>query len=65
MGVHRFARAPDDMQRRLIDKQGRKSITDEVKIRTFLNYIPDIIKKSITQHAIDDTTYHDIVTKSE
>ena len=37
LGVHRFARALDDMQSKLIDKQGRKSITEEVMIRKFLN----------------------------
>ena len=56
MGVHRFARAQDDMQSKLIDKQCRKSITDAVKIRKFLNYIPEIIKKAITQHLTDDIT---------
>ena len=65
MGVHRFARELDDMQSKLIDKQGCKSITDEVKIRKFLNNIPDIIKKSITPHLTDHMTYNDIVNKSE
>ena len=53
------------MHRKLIDKQYRKSITDEVKIRKFLNNIADIIKKSITPDPSDDMTYHDIVNKSE
>ena len=65
MGVHRFARALDDMQCKLIDKQGCKSITDEVTIRKFLNNIPDIIKKSITLHLTDNVTHNDIVTNSE
>ena len=65
MGVHRLARALDDMQSKLIDKQGRKSITDEVKIREFLYNLADIIKKPIAPHQTDDRTYHDIVTKSE
>ena len=65
MGVQRFARALGDIQRKLIDKQGRKSITDEVKIMKFLNNIPDIIKKSITAHLTDDVTYNHIVRKSE
>ena len=46
MGVHCFARALDDMQSELIDKQRHKSITDEVKIRKFLNNISDVSKKS-------------------
>ena len=65
MGVHRFARALYDMQSKLIDKLGRKSITDEVKIRQFLNNIPDIIKKAITPHLTDNMTCDDIVTQSE
>ena len=65
MGVHRFTRALDDMQSKLIAKQGRKSITDVVKIRKFLNNLPDISKKSLTPHLTDDMTYNDIVYKSE
>ena len=65
MGVHRFARALDAMQSNLIDKQGHKSITEEVKIRKFLNNISDVIKKSLTPHLTDDMTFKEIVTKSE
>ena len=65
MGVHPFARALDDMQSKLIDKWGRKFLTDDVNIRKFLNNIPDIIKKSITIHLTNDMTYNDIVTKSK
>ena len=53
------------MLSQVIDRQGRKSITDEVKIRKFLNNIPDIIKKSITPHVTDDMAYTHIVNKSE
>ena len=65
MAVHRFASALDDMQSELIDKQGRKSITEEVKIRKFLNNISDVIKKTFTPHLTDDITFNQIVTKSE
>ena len=65
MGVHRFTRALDDMQSKLIDKQGHKSITEEVKIRKFLKNISDVIKKSLTPHLTDDRTFNQTVTKSE
>ena len=65
MGVQRFARAPDDMQSKLIYRQGCKLITDEVKIWKFHNNIPDNIKTSITPHLTDDMTYSYIITKSE
>ena len=65
MGIHRFARALDKMQCKLIDKEGRKSITEEVKIRKFLHNISDVIKKSLTPHLTDDMTFNQIVTKSE
>ena len=65
MGAHVFARALDDMQSKLIDKQGHKSIREEVKIRKFLNNISDVIKKSLTPHLTDDMTFNQIVTKSE
>ena len=65
MCIDRFARAQYNMKSKLIDKQDRMSITDEVKIPKFLNIIPDIIKKSITLHLTYDMTYNDIVTKSE
>ena len=65
LGVHLFPRALDNMQSKRIDKQGRNSITEEVKIRKFLNNISHLIKKSITPHLTSDMTYNDIVTKSE
>ena len=64
MVVPRFARALNDMQSKLIAKQGRKSITDEVRMSKFLNNMPDIIKTSIRPHLPDDMTYNDIITKS-
>ena len=63
MGVHPFAGALYDMHSKLIDKQCRKSIVDEVEIRKFLSNIPDIINKSTTSYLTDDMTYHDIVSK--
>ena len=65
MCVHNVARALDDMQSKLIDKQGHKSIRDEVKVSKFLNNMPDIIKKSITPHLANGMTHNDIITKSE
>ena len=65
MCVHRFARALYKIQSKLIDKQGCKSSTDEVKIRKFLHNIPNISMKSITPHLTDHMTYNNIVTKSE
>ena len=65
IGIHRVASALDDLQSKLIDKQGHKSIAGEVKMSKFLNNKPDIIKKSITPHLRDYVTYNDIVTKCE
>ena len=65
MGVHHFTSARDDMQRKLIDKQGRKSITDEVIIGKFLNNIPHIITQSITHHLTNNMTHNDIVPEEE
>ena len=65
MGVHLLKRALYNMQSKLIDKEACKSITDEVKIREFLNEIPDVFKKSITPHLTNDMSYSYIITKSE
>ena len=65
MSVPRLARGRDDMRSKLIDKEGRKSITDEVKIRKLHNHILDIIKKSITAYLTDDVIYNHIVNRSE
>ena len=54
MSINCFTRASDNMQSKLIDKQGSKSITEEVKIRKLRNNISDIIKKSVTPHLTDD-----------
>ena len=65
MGVHRFGRAVDIMQSQLINQQGRKAITHEVKISKFRNNIMDIIKKSIALHLTDDMIQTAILTKLE
>ena len=65
MGVRHFASALDDMQSKLIAQRGCKSKTEGVMIRTFLNNIADVIKKSRTPHLTDYVTYNDIFTKSE
>ena len=65
MAVHCFARPLDEVHRILIDKQGTKSITNEVNIRKFRNNLADVIEKSITSHLTEDMTYKDIVRKSE
>ena len=64
-GVHRFTRALNNMHSQLIDKQGWKSITDEVEIRKLLYNIPDINKMCITPHLTNDMRYQDIVTQSK
>ena len=53
------------MQSKLIDRQDRKSITEEVNLRKFLNNILYVIKWSITPHLTDDMTFDEIVIKSE
>lgn len=63
MAIHLFARVRNDIQSKYIDKQGHKSITDEVKIRLFLDNIPNFIKRSITSHLKDNMTYNDIISK--
>ena len=65
MGLQPLTRGLDNMQSKLIHKQGRKSITDELESRKFLNNSPDLIKKYITRHLTDEMTHTDIVTKSE
>ena len=64
MYLHPFARAKDAMQCKLIDKQGRKWITDEVKIRKCLCHIPDIIYMSIIPYSSNDLTCNRIVSNS-
>ena len=65
MGVHCFVRALDDMQSKLIDKQGRNWITEEVKVIKLPNKISYVIKKSLTPHLRGDMTFNQIVTQSE
>lgn len=65
LGFHRVARDLNDMQRKLIDEQCCKSISDEVKIWKFIHNIPDIIKKSITGYLTNDMPYNDIVNETD
>ena len=53
------------MQSKFSNKQGRKLITDDIKIRKFLHNIAAHIKKSITPYLRHEMTYNDIVMKLE
>ena len=65
MFVHHLAIELENIQTKVIDKQGSKSITHVVEIRKFLHFITDVIKESIRHDLIDDVTKNEILTTSE
>ena len=44
MGIKKFSNWLTEIQLKLIDKQGKQSISEEVKGRKFLNYLPQYME---------------------
>ena len=53
------------MQLKLIDKQGKSSILEEVEIKKFLNYLLQYIEATLIPQIKEDWTYEYLVSQAE
>jgi len=65
MGIKIFANWLEELQIKLIDKDGNQCISEEVKGRKFLNYLPDYMETTLVPQILDSYTFNDLVKKAE
>ena len=63
--MHEFSNWINEMQIKLIDKDGNQCISNEVKRRKLLNNLPPYMEETLMPQIKDDWTYEDIVEKAE
>jgi len=65
MGIKTFANWLEELQVKLIHKDGNQCISEQVKCRKFLNHLPDYMKTTLVPQILDSWTYNDLVKKAE
>jgi len=63
MGFKTFANLLEDLQIKLIDKDGKQCISEEVKRRKFLNHLPEYMVTTLVPQILDSLTFNDLVKK--
>ena len=63
IGIYTFARILDDLQIRLRNKKGEMTISDKVKLRKFINTIPDYIQRVVKTKMTEKEYIYDEVIK--
>jgi len=65
MGFKTFANWLEELQIKVIDKDGNQCISEEVKRRKFLNYLPDYMETTLVPQILDSWTFNDLLKKAE
>jgi len=65
MGIKTFANWLEELQIKLIDKDGNQCISEEVKRRKFHNHLPDYMETTLVPQILDSWTFNDLVKKAE
>jgi len=65
MGIKTFANWLEELQIKLIDKDGNQSISEEVKCRKFRNHLLDYMETTLVPQMLDSWTLNDLVKKAE
>jgi len=60
-----FANWLEELQIKLIDKDGNQCISKEVKRRKFLNHLLDYMETTLVPQILDSWTFNDLVKKAE
>jgi len=64
-GIKTFANWLEELQIKLINKDGNQCISEEVKRRKFLNHLPDYRETTLVPQILDSRTFNDLVKKAE
>jgi len=65
MGIKTFTNWLEELQIKLIDKDGNQCISEEVKHRKFLNHLLDYMEITLVLQILDSWTFNDLVKKAE
>jgi len=65
MGIKTVANWLEELQIKLIDKDGNQCISEEVKRRKFLNHLPDYMETTLVPQILNSWTFNDLVKKAE
>jgi len=65
MDIKTFANWLEELQIKLIDKDGNQCFLEEVKRRKFLNHVPDYMETMLVPQILDTWTFNDLVKKAE
>jgi len=65
IGIKTFANWLEELQIKLIDRDGNQCISEEVKRRKFLNLLPDYMETTLVPQILDSWTFNDLVKKAE
>jgi len=65
MGIKTFANWLEELQIKLIDKDGNQCISKEVKRRKFLNHLPNYMETTLVPQILDSWTFNNLVKKAE
>jgi len=65
MGIKSFANWLEELQIKLIDKNGNQCISEVVKPRKFLNHLPDYMETTLINQILHSWTFSDLVKKAE
>jgi len=65
MVIKTFANWLEELQIKLIDKDGNQCISEEVKCKKFLNHLPDYMGTTLVLQILDSWTFNNLVKKAE
>jgi len=65
MGIKTYANWLEELQIKLVDKDGNQCISEEVKCIKFLNHLPDYMETTLVPQILDSWTFNDLVKKAE
>jgi len=65
MSIKTFAKWLEELQIKLINKDGNQCISKEVKDRKFLNHLPDYMETTLVPQILDTWTFNNLVKKAE
>jgi len=65
MGIKTFANWLEELRIKLIDKEGNQCISEEVKLRKFLNRLPEYIETTLVPQILVSWMFNDLVKKAE
>jgi len=65
MGIKTFANWLEELQIKLINKNGNQCMSEEVKCRKFLNHLPDYMETTLVPQILDLWRFNDLVKKAK